>query len=97
MFTKSGRFLHLGDVERIKKELEEERSKTLSELGQVSTRALVAFILYKLSKLIFTFFKSYQVEQKARRDEIEKEGYQRDAEELRKRLAKTEEAKEAIR
>ena len=35
---------HLGDVERIKKELEEERSKTLSELGQVSTRALVAFM-----------------------------------------------------
>ena len=32
-----------------------------------------------------------------RRDEIEKESYQRDAEELRKRLAKTEEAREAIK
>ena len=57
-------------MEKIKKELEDERNKTLTELGQL--------------------------EQKARRDEIEKEGYQREAAELKKRLAKTEEARFAL-
>ena len=50
-----------------------------------------------LTPLFQTLSDLGQLEQRARRDEIEKESFQRDSEELRKRLAKTEEAKEAVK